>query len=216
MTILNQEIQKIKRIIDYIMARKTKHGQWTFWRDDRHYPWYTEHSYEHRPTFGLFQNAKTIHMTRKSKIIPFLHLQNKHTYKIFFTLDAVRKMDEDIPMYEEELDEQGRAVDIIYYMNVISRGKTYNPKNGRTELRLFVVETNVPALDINNEYMFDAHEFEGNPVDITSREELESLDGDMFEMVLRHARDNRPKDKPLKFDKRLDRLGHKKYTRKGH
>ncbi len=196
---------------------KRKYGQWGFWRDigERpNYPWYTaQYEDENHKTFGVHQNTKTTHMTRKSQIIPFLHLQKNHTYRILFTLDAITRMDENNPIYEEELDAQHRAIQIIYYMNVIvpDNYKTYNPKNGRLGLKLVVIETNVPGLS-NREHIFDAHDFTGNPVDITSQKQLESWDGDMFAMVMQHARRNRELrgERPIPFSEHLDRLRHEK------
>ncbi len=145
----------------------------------------------------------------------FLNLRKGHTYKLFFNVTRLIEWygDDDIPYYAEELDEQFRAVYINYFIDATFNG--YDNTTGIPKLKLYVLKTNVLPLEINHEYLFDVSDFTRRPVDITSKEELESFDGDYYEMILRKINADRLAHgrRPLPFGKYMYRLGHKR-TRK--
>ena len=161
----------------------------------------------------------TNNMTQKYNTIRFLNLRKGHTYKILLNVETLIKWyGEDFDFYEEELDERGRAVEIVYFIDATFNGYEYNDRTGRPELRLYVLKTNLPpleaGLEVGFEYLLDVFDLTGNPVDIT--EELESKDGDYYEMILTKVNADRLARglPPLPISKYLYRLGHKKSTRK--
>ena len=84
---------------------------------------------------------------------------------------------------------------------------------------MYVLKTNLPpletGLEVGIEYLIDVFDLV-YPVDITPREELESLAGDYYEMIMKKVNADRLARglRPLPFSRYLYRLGHKKYTRK--